>query len=124
MIAQVKSEIDKNKDALGNLVNNQEFLLLLSPPDFLKTRTQNMQQKHEALKRQWIAEHKADPRLDFDIIFKDDEDIHEGVKMEFSFLNQPGQKDMNATMQGTKKSKNDYSDHGKMTDEDWEHRFE
>ena len=30
--------------------------------------------------------HKADPDLDYDIIFKDDEEIHEGVKMQFSFL--------------------------------------
>ena len=42
--------------------------------------------------------------------------------MQFSFLTQPGQKDLNQS--GPRKSKNDFSDHSKMTDADWEHRFE
>lgn len=34
--------------------------------------------------------HKADPDLDYDIIFKDDDDIHDSIKMQFSFLLQQG----------------------------------
>ena len=45
-----------------------------------------MEKKKSDLKRDWIMRHKADPDLDYDIIFKDDEEIHEGVKMQFSFL--------------------------------------
>ena len=41
--------------------------------------------RYEAVKDDWIRRHKADPDLDFDIVFKDDEEIHEGVKMQFSF---------------------------------------
>ena len=34
-IMQVRSEIEKNKDALGHLTTNRDFLLSLSPKEFL-----------------------------------------------------------------------------------------
>ena len=52
--------------------------------------------KHEALKRDWIMRHKADPDLDYDIVFKDDDDIHDNIKMDFSFLTQQGPANQNA----------------------------
>ena len=44
-----------------------------------------MIEKKEKLKSEWIAEHKANPRLDYDLIFKADEEILDGVKLQFSF---------------------------------------
>ena len=81
-----------------------------------------MDARRQRVKDQWIAMHKADPTLDYDIIFKDDEDIHENVKAQFSFRQQGNRGDPNATQQ--KKSGKDYSDHSKMTDEDWSNRFD
>lgn len=60
---------------------NQEFLLQLSGEKFRKQRKAEMDQKHEALKRDWIMRHKADPDLDYDIVFKDDDEIHDNIKM-------------------------------------------
>jgi hypothetical protein len=45
-----------------------------------------MERKHNSLKREWIQRHKTDPELDYDIVFNDDDEIHDGVKMQFSFL--------------------------------------
>lgn len=70
------------------LKKNQDFLLNLSPATFLDSRTTEMSRKRLQLKRDWIMRHKADPDLDYDIIFKDDEEIHDQVKMQFSFLAQ------------------------------------
>ena len=44
-------------------------------------RDEGMNKKLQDLKAYWIAEHKADPRLDYDIIFKHDEDIHDNGKI-------------------------------------------
>ena len=45
-----------------------------------------MERKNHDLKVDWIMRHKADPELDYDIIFKDDDEIHDHVKMQFTFL--------------------------------------
>ena len=37
-ILQVRSEIEKNKDALGHLTTNRDFLLSLCPKEFLEKR--------------------------------------------------------------------------------------
>ncbi len=52
------------------------------------------------VKNDWIRRHKADADLDFDIIFKDDEEIHEGIKMQFSFQNQANQGNMDSRKKG------------------------
>ena len=44
-------------------------------------------QKHD-LKVDWIMRHKADPELDYDVVFKDDDEIHDNIKMQFTFLTQ------------------------------------
>lgn len=68
--------------------------------------------------RSWIAEHMANPALDYDIIFKNDDEIHDGEKLVFSFHGKDGAQQTD----GRKKSK-DYSDHAKMTPKDWENAF-
>ena len=57
----MRSEIDKNKDALTNLTDSQKFLLDLSPEEFIQARNQTIKDKHESLKKKWIAEHMANP---------------------------------------------------------------
>ena len=80
-----------------------------------------MARKESELKARWIAEHKADPRLDYDIIFKYDEEIHDGIKMQFSFTAQ-NQVQAAADVKNKRATQN-YSEHAKMTDADWEHAF-
>jgi len=72
------------------LQSNRKFLLSLCPQSFLDERAQALNEKKETMKKQWIADHKADPRLDYDIIFKSDDDIHDGRKMQFSFHGKDG----------------------------------
>ena len=68
--------------------------------------------------------HKADPNLDYDIIFKDDEEIHEGVKMQFSFLTQVPGGDAKEAGRG-KKNQNEWRHiHARIPDEEWDARFE
>ena len=86
-ISQVKSDIEKHKDALISLQSNQEFLLKLSGEKFNEHRKAEINRKEQAKKLEWIEEHKNNPDLDYDIVFKDDDDIHDNEKMEFSFLN-------------------------------------
>ena len=121
-ISTVKSTIEKNKEALGNLQENQQFLLNLSPPEFIEERNAAMNKKREDLKKRWIQDHKADPRLDYDIIFKHDEDIHDGAKIQYSFHvtkeAQAGQ-----DKRGMRQTGKDFNDHSKMTEQDWEHAF-
>ena len=76
------------------------------------------------MKKQWIADHKADPRLDYDIIFKTDDDIHDGRKMQFSFHGKDGAGAGQEARNAVKKTGKDYSDHGKMKQADWDHAFE
>ncbi len=95
--------------------------MLLSPEEFIQARTKNIKDKHESLKKRWIADHMSNPQLDYDIIFKTDEEIHDGHKMVFSFSG----KENNAGQDNkTKKSGKDYSDHAKMTPADWDQAFE
>ena len=84
-ISLVKGEIDKHKDTLSSLTDNQQFLLSLSDRDFLAERATKIEQSHEQVRLDWINEHKNNPHLDYDIIFTDNEDIHEQVKAQFSF---------------------------------------
>ena len=87
-IASELSEIEKAKDALNGLSSNQKFLLDLSPEEFRLEREKERQRKYESVKSEWIKLHKANPYLDYDIVYKDDEEIHEGVKMQFAYLSQ------------------------------------
>lgn len=118
-ISQVKSEIEKHKDALNSLKLNQEFLLDLSEPSFLRDRETKRTEKILNLKRDWIARHRKDPELDYEIIFKDDEDIHDGVKCEFSFL-----ATFNLDQRLKKPSREFRAVHADIQDHEWEHRFE
>lgn len=71
------------------------------------------------MKKEWIARHKADPDLDYDIIFKDDEDIHEAVKMEFSFLTS-----FHLDNRAKRASKEFRAIHAAIPNHEWEHRFD
>jgi len=117
----VRSEIEKNKDALGSLVNNRDFLLSLCPKEFLEKRKQDHLQKREAIKKKWIADHIANPKLDYNIIFKTDDEIHEGAKMQFSFHGKDHLGTSNGQNQDprAKKTVKDFSDHQKMKPQDW-----
>ena len=65
-------------------------MLKLSGEKFNQERKAEIKRKEEILKQKWIQEHKGDAELDFDIVFKDDDDIHDNEKMEFSYLSQQG----------------------------------
>ena len=81
----MRSDIDKNKDMLSGLTSNRDFLLSLCPKEFLEKRKSDHLSKKEAIKKKWIKEHMANPQLDYDLIFKPDDEIHGEVKMQFSF---------------------------------------
>ena len=81
---------------------------------------ENIKQKEDSLKQRWIKDHMANPHLDYDNIFKTDDEIHDGRKMVFSFSG----KDAGAGQDNkSKKTNKDYSDHAKMTQADWEYAF-
>ena len=119
-ISAVRSEIEKNKDALVSLTTNQQFLLDLAEPEYRERRDKRISDKYEALKKQWIADHMADPRLDYDIIFKTDDEIHDGEKMVFSFH---GKDAVQGQENRSRKVSKDFSDHAQMTMADWELAF-
>jgi len=70
------------------LESNQKFLLELSPDAFQTARKEDYKRKYREVKQAWIQKHKADPYLDQDIVYRDDEEIHEQVRMRFGFLAQ------------------------------------
>ena len=77
-------------------------------------------QKHD-LKVDWIMRHKADPELDYDVVFKDDDEIHDNTKMQFTFLTQ--QNAMNQTNPNRRQTKEWRGIHASIPDEEWEYRF-
>lgn len=99
-------------------------MLSLCPAEFLAERRERETQKRETLKQQWIAEHMENPSLDYDIIFKTDDEIHDGVKLQFSFHDKKDAAAAEKAKEKTKSSRKDYGDHAKMTPEDWEHAFD
>ena len=94
----------------------------LSGEKFRSARHAEQEKKHEALKRDWIMRHKADPDLDYDIIFKDDDDIHDSIKMQFSFLLQQGP--ANQEKQARRTNREWRAIHATIPDNEWDQRFE
>lgn len=119
----MKSDIEKHKDALNGLKSNQNFLLELSGEQFNQERKAKRERKYETLKKEWIMRHKADPDLDYDIVFKDDDDIHDNIKMEFSFLTQQGGPAHQE--KATKRTNREWrAIHASIPDREWERRFD
>ena len=63
-----------------------------------------------------------DPELDFDIIFKHDEDIHDGARIQYSF-HVAREAQAAQDKRGHNKTGNNFNDHAKMTEADWDHAF-
>ncbi len=80
-ISQIRSEIEKNKDALGDLLTHQRFILELSPDDFRKKREEEIKKKKELAFKVWKQRYLVDESQD-DIIFGEDEEIHDNIKLE------------------------------------------
>ncbi len=80
-ISQIRSEIEKNKDALGDLLMHQRFILELSPDDFKKKREEEIKKKKELAFKLWKQRYLVDESQD-DIIFGEDEEIHDNIKLE------------------------------------------
>jgi len=88
-IQQFHSEIEKHKDALNELKENQQFLLKLTPAEFVEERDRRVQEKKQRAFRQFIDKFRTD-KSDDEIIFRDDiDEIHEGVKCEPLPASQP-----------------------------------
>jgi hypothetical protein len=79
-IQEIESNIDKNKDALVELNENQEFLLDLSDQEFKIARKARIEKNTQEAFENWIAIFKTDHSQD-DIIFDEDEDIHGDIKL-------------------------------------------
>ena len=84
-IQHERSDIEKNKDALNYQKDFQSFLLSISDPAFKEQRNKVMNEKKRRLKESWIAYHMHSREMD-DIIFTDDEEIHDGQKIMFSWM--------------------------------------
>lgn len=80
-IQQVKSEMEKNKDALSGLQQFQQFILELTPDDFKQERENKIRTKKDQAFSEWKQRFKKDFTQD-DIIFGEDDEIHEGVKLD------------------------------------------
>lgn len=80
-IQQLKSEIDKNKDALSGLQQYQQFILELTPDSFKQERESKIRARKDQAFAEWKQRFKRDFTQD-DIIFGEDEEIHEGVKLD------------------------------------------
>ncbi len=80
-ISQIRSDIEKHKDALGDLLTHQRFILELSPEDFRIKRELEKKTKKEQAFKLWKQRYLVDDTQD-DIIFGEDEEIHENIKLE------------------------------------------
>ncbi len=54
-IQQVRSDIEKHKDALNDLQMNQRFILELSPLEFRQQREARVKQKKDKALKEWLA---------------------------------------------------------------------
>ena len=80
-ISQIRSDIEKHKDALGDLLMHQRFILELIPDDFRAKRELEKKTKKEQAFKVWKQRYLVDDTQD-DIIFGEDEEIHESIKLE------------------------------------------
>lgn len=68
----------------------------------------------------WISKHKADPYLDYDVVYKDDEEIHEHERMQFSYL----EKFNSGGPEARRKATREWAQwHAQITDNEWNARF-
>ncbi len=72
-IANLKSDIEKNKDVLTGLESHKEFLVELSHPTWIAEQEKSKKQKRDKIKKEWIEIHKKDKRDDH-IIFRENDD--------------------------------------------------
>ena len=74
------------------------------------------------MKQAWIKKHKADPYLDFEVVYKDDEEIHENVRMQFGYL---AQYNSGAPQNAKGNKQREWPQyHAQITDQEWDDRFE
>lgn len=73
-IANIKSDIDKNKVSLESANNYKEFLLKLSEKTFVDQQENKKNERREKIKRDWIRRAKENEEYN-ELIFGDDEDI-------------------------------------------------
>ena len=118
-IQQEKSEIEKNKDALLDSRVIQNFVLSLKP-QFEKEKNEKMARKMAQLKASWIERYKKDRSQDH-IIFQDDEEIHDQVKMKFAYLKE---KEQNTVAGARDRRSQRIDERDRVTDEEWGERFQ
>ena len=79
-----------------------------------------MKLKRGILKAQWIEKYKKDRSLD-DIIFQDDEEIHDQVKMKFAFLKD---REERPGLGGRDRRSQKIDERDRVTDAEWGERFD
>ncbi len=72
-IANLKSDIEKNKDVLTGYEAHKEFLVELSHVTWIGEQEKTKKTKRDKIKKDWIDLHKKDKRDDH-IIFRDNDD--------------------------------------------------
>ena len=78
-----------------------------------------MKAKEDKLKAEWIAKYKKDRSQDH-IIFQDDEEIHDQVKMQFAYLKEKAERTVGARDRRSQK----VDERDRITDAEWGKRFE
>lgn len=73
-IVNIRSEIEKQKDVVSGLADHGQFLLKLSPPQWVEQIKREQQKALEGFKKAWIREHKDDTREDH-IVFRGEDPI-------------------------------------------------
>lgn len=113
-IQQVRSDIEKHKDALNDLQMNQRFILELSPLEFRQQREARVKQKKDKALKEWLAKIRGIDMSEeqMHIVFSEDEEIHDNIKIEsiddpIQLINKKGKQD---DKRKTKRSKENVSD--------------
>lgn len=67
-IINIRSDIEKQKDIVSELKESAEFLMTLSPQQWVDQIKKERSKALEVFKKQWVREHKDDHRNDY-VIF-------------------------------------------------------
>ena len=73
-IINMRSEIEKQKDVVFGLRQLGDFLMVLSPPQWVEQVAGERARQMEVFKKSWIRDHQNDTRHDY-IIFRGDDPI-------------------------------------------------
>ena len=88
--AALSAEINRNEESLENLKNHKEFLDKLTPADWLNRVNQNLQQKYELVKQEWVVRQTLEESQESHIDIEGDSQHSEGTQQSGKKKKTPG----------------------------------